>query len=101
MTSYARDEMVSVTDIVKGFKANLEKVTEHAVEKLAIMRNNKPEAVIVPVDDYENMKELYEYAERLSILETVQARKNTPKSEYISFDSILKKAGISRDELRD
>ena len=50
MTSYARDEMVSVTDIVKGFRANLEKVTGHAVEKLAIMRNNKPEAVIVPVD---------------------------------------------------
>jgi PHD/YefM family antitoxin component YafN of YafNO toxin-antitoxin module len=101
MTSYARDEMVSVTDIVKGFKANLEKVTEHAVEKLAIMRNNKPEAVIVPVDDYENMKELYEYAERLSILETVQKRKSTPKSEYVSFDDVLKKAGISRDELRD
>ena len=34
MTSYARDEMVSVTDIVKGFRANLEKVTGHAVEKI-------------------------------------------------------------------
>lgn len=49
--------MVSVTDIVKGFKANLEKVTGHVVEKLAIMRNNKPEAVIVPVDEYEKMFE--------------------------------------------
>ncbi len=101
MTSYARDEMVSVTDIVNGFKANLEKVTGRAVEKLAIMRNNKPEAVIVPVDEYEKMKELYDYAERLSIFETVKARRNTPKSEYISFDDVLKEAGISRDELRD
>ena len=101
MTSYARDEMVSVTDIVKGFKANLEKVTEHAVEKLAIMRNNKPEAVIVPVDEYEKMRELYEYAERLSILEIIGERRNTPKSEYISFDDVLKEAGLSRDELRD
>jgi PHD/YefM family antitoxin component YafN of YafNO toxin-antitoxin module len=93
--------MVSVTEIVKGFRANLEKVTGHAVEKLAIMRNNKPEAVIVSVDEYEKMKELYDYAERLSIFETVQKRKSTPKSEYISFDDVLKAAGISRSELRD
>lgn len=101
MISYTRDEMVSVTEIVKGFRANLEKVTGHAVEKLAIMRNNKPEAVIVSVDEYEKMKELYDYAERLSIFETVQKRKSTPKSEYISFDDVLKAAGISRSELRD
>ena len=76
-------------------------MTEHAVEKLAIMRNNKPEAVIVPVDEYEKMKELYEYAERLAILETVEARRKTPKLEYISFDDVLKEAGLSRNELRD
>jgi len=99
MTSYARDEMVSVTDIVKGFKANLEKVTGHAVEKLAIMRNNKPEAVIVPVDDYENMKELYDYAERLSIFETVQKRRNSGK--LIPFDEVLRRAGLTQDDLRD
>ena len=79
--------------VVKGFKANLEKVTGHVVEKLAIMRNNKPEAVIVPVDEYEKMKELYEYAERLSILEIIGERRNTPKSEYMSFDDALKEAG--------
>ncbi len=99
MTSYARDEMVSVTEIVKGFKANLEKVTGHAVEKLAIMRNNKPEAVIVPVDEYEKMKELYDYAERLSIFETVQKRRNSGK--LIPFDEVLKRAGLTHDDLRD
>ena len=99
MTSYARDEMVSVTDIVKGFKANLEKVTGHAVEKLAIMRNNKPEAVIVPVDEYEKMKELYEYAERLSIFETVRKRRSSGK--LIPFDEVLRQAGLTHDDLRD
>lgn len=101
MTAYARNEMVSVTDIVKSFKTSLEKVTTHTVEKLAIMRNNKPEAVIVPVDEYEKMKELYDYAERLAIFETVQKRKNTSLLEYISFDEALKEGGITRDELRD
>jgi len=99
MTAYTRNEMVSVTDIVKSFKSSLEKVTSRTVEKLAIMRNNKPEAVIVLVDEYEKMKELYDYAERLAIFETIQKRKES--DEYVTFDEVLAKAGLSRDDLRD
>lgn len=99
MTAYTRNEMVSVTDIVKSFKSSLEKVTSRTVEKLAIMRNNKPEAVIVLVDEYEKMKELYDYAERLAIFETIQKRKES--DEYVTFDDVLAKAGLSRDDLRD
>ncbi len=99
MTAYTRNEMVSVTDIVKSFKSSLEKVTSRTVEKLAIMRNNKPEAVIVLVDEYEKMKELYDYAERLAIFETIKKRKES--DEYVTFDEVLAKAGLSRDDLRD
>lgn len=89
--------MVSVTEIAKWFKANLEKVTEHAVAKLAIMQNNKQKAVIASADEYEKMKELYDYAERLSILETVQQRRNNGK--FIPFDKVLKMVGLSRNDL--
>lgn len=99
MTLYARNEMISATEIVKSFKTNLDKVTNHAVEKLAIMRNNKPEAVIVPIDEYEKMKELYDYAERLSIFETVQTRKNI--GSFVAFDDVLKQAGIKKDDIQD
>jgi PHD/YefM family antitoxin component YafN of YafNO toxin-antitoxin module len=57
MTAFTRDEMVSVTDLLKGFKTALHKLSSHEVEKIAIMKNNKPEAVIISVDEYERLKE--------------------------------------------
>lgn len=56
MKAYKRDEMISVTDLLKGFKMTLEKLTSHQLDKVAIMKNNKPEAVIVSVDEYERLQ---------------------------------------------
>ena len=41
MQAYKRDEMISVTDLLKGFKMTLEKLTTHQLDKVAIMKNNK------------------------------------------------------------
>ncbi len=65
MTAYTRDEMVSVTDLLKGFKNALHKLSSHEVEKIAIMKNNKPEAVIVAIEEYEMLRE-YKYWNTLS-----------------------------------
>ncbi len=51
MQAYKRDEMISVTDLLKGFKTTLEKLTSHQLDKVAVMKNNKPEAVIVSIDE--------------------------------------------------
>jgi len=56
MKAYKRDEMISVTDLLKGFKTTLEKLTSHQLEKVAVMKNNKPEAVIISVDEYERLQ---------------------------------------------
>jgi PHD/YefM family antitoxin component YafN of YafNO toxin-antitoxin module len=56
MQAYKRDEMISVTDLLKGFKMTLEKLTSHQLDKVAVMKNNKPEAVILSVDEYERLQ---------------------------------------------
>ena len=56
MQAYKQDEMISVTDLLKGFKMTLEKLTTHQLDKVAVMKNNKPEAVIVTVDEYERLQ---------------------------------------------
>ena len=56
MLAYKRDEMISVTDLLKGFKTTLEKLTSHQLDKVAVMKNNKPEAVIISVDEYERLQ---------------------------------------------
>ena len=44
--AYSREEMISTTDMLKNFAKTLEKVSTHKIEKIAIMKNNKPEAIL-------------------------------------------------------
>ena len=56
MQAYKIDEMISVTDLLKGFKTTLDKLTSHQLDKVAVMKNNKPEAVIISIDEYERLQ---------------------------------------------
>jgi len=81
MVTYAKDEMVGVTELGKSLGAYLDKVTSHTMNKLAIIRRNKPEAVIVSIEDYEHMKAAAEYLEDLEIYETIKTRVLDRKEE--------------------
>lgn len=64
MTTYATNELVSSSDFAKKFGSYLGQIKENTVEKLAILKNNKVEAVLISKDEYEKM------AEALKIVET-------------------------------
>ena len=44
MVTYAKDEMVGITELGKSLGNYLDKVTSHVFDKIAIIRRNKPEA---------------------------------------------------------
>jgi len=48
MVAYAQNELASSTDISKQFGHYLSNVSNGVVEKLAILKNNKIEAVMIP-----------------------------------------------------
>jgi hypothetical protein len=54
------------------------------------------ERVIIPVELWENFKELFEY---IQIYELVQERRKQPPVH--SLDSILAEEGLTRDELEN
>ena len=56
MTAYRSDELVSSSDFAKKFGSYLSQIREHTVDKLAILKNNKVEAVLVSHADYEQMQ---------------------------------------------
>ena len=56
MTAYRADELVSSSDFAKKFGSYLSQIREHTVDKLAILKNNKVEAVLVSHADYEQMQ---------------------------------------------
>lgn len=96
MVAYTKDEIISVSDMARSFSGVLGNIIDHTKEKIAISKNNKLEAVIVNIDEYEKLKEAYDTLEHMDIYEKVQQRKD---SKTVSLEESMKHHGISLDEL--
>ena len=66
MVAYTRDEIISVTDLARNVSATLNSLTSHEKEKVAIMKNNKIETVMISIYEYEKLKEADEYMKKNS-----------------------------------
>ncbi|WP_051488738.1 type II toxin-antitoxin system Phd/YefM family antitoxin [Aliarcobacter lanthieri] len=90
MVAYKRDEIVSVSDISRSFSTILNSIANKSKEKFAISKNNKLEAVILDIEEYERLKNAYDILEQKEI-ETLldnrtQEEKEISHSKIISLD---------------
>jgi PHD/YefM family antitoxin component YafN of YafNO toxin-antitoxin module len=99
MIAYTSQELVSSSDFAKKFGTYLAQLKTDMVDKIAILKNNNIEAVLVPKDDYEAMKRAWELQEHREIYEVVKERKETALDEYVSFDDMAKRLNIDVDDL--
>ena len=96
MVAYTRDEIISVTDLARNVSTTLASITRRTKEKIAISKNNKLEAVIIDIDEYERLRAAYEVMENAEIAQIVAQRKD---SDTIDFETLLTKEGIAYDDL--
>ena len=94
MVAFARNEMVSSSQFVRSFATFLQRMSKSNDEKIVVLKNNQMQAVMIPIDEYERLKSLDDIREYKEIYETVQARKNTPAEDYVSYEDALKQAGL-------
>ena len=94
MITFTRNEIVSATQFVRQFATFLKRITESKQEKVAIIKNNEMQAVFITIDEYERLKAIEEYAEQKEISSLIEARKNTPENEYVSFEDAMNQAGV-------
>ena len=80
MVTYSTNELVSSSEFAKKFGTYLAQIQDNSVEKLAILKNNKVEAVIISKDEYENMKEALTQIEAKKILQSIQSGLDDMKS---------------------
>ncbi|MDX9814133.1 MAG: type II toxin-antitoxin system Phd/YefM family antitoxin [Sulfurimonas sp.] len=93
MVSYTQKEMVGITELGKSLSGFIDKVSSKAVEKLVIIKHNKPEAVILSVDEYERMKEFQDFLENLEIAQIIKERvldKKEPIKMY-SYEEMMER----------
>ena len=68
MSAYTKDEMYTATEMVRNFSSILSEVSSGKKKRAVIVKNNRFEAVLVNVDEYERMQEA------VSILEKIYAK---------------------------
>jgi PHD/YefM family antitoxin component YafN of YafNO toxin-antitoxin module len=99
MVAYTRDEIISATDLARNVSGTLSSITKKLKDKIAISKNNKLEAVIIDIEEYERLKEAYDLMEHMEIAKIVEERRKISKSEYITLEESAKQFGIDLDEL--
>ena len=98
MASYTQQELVGITELSKSLSAYIEKVSSRAIEKLAVVRHNKPEVVILDIEEYERMKKFQDYLEDLEIAQMIKERMLDQEEPMATEDDLreyLEKRGIA------
>lgn len=90
MIAYAKDEIVPVTKIARNLSDILNRLKLGKLRKVAIAKNNRLESVILPIDEYERLQEVYDMVEHMEIYEKVKEREKTAADEFIPLEQVLK-----------
>ena len=90
MVAYTRDEIVSASDVARSFSTILNSIIDKSKDKLAISKNNKLEAVLLDIEEYERLKNAYDILEQKEIETLLNSRtkeeKEASHSKIISLD---------------
>ena len=65
MMTYAKDEIMTATDMVRNFSSVLGSITKGQQKRVVIVKNNRFEAVMIPIDAYEKMREAVMILEKI------------------------------------
>jgi PHD/YefM family antitoxin component YafN of YafNO toxin-antitoxin module len=99
MTTFSREEIVPSTKVSRNLSSLLNKLKSHQLEKVAVLRNNEMEAIIIPIREYEIMQSLLEKDEYKEMYSLIKERDSTPLSSYVDFDSVLSDLKVDHETL--
>lgn len=65
LMTYAKNEIMTATDMVRNFSSVLGSLSKGQNKRVVIVKNNRFEAVMITVDEYEKMSEAVEILEKI------------------------------------
>lgn len=69
MTAFSKDEIYTATEVVRNFSSVLTKISKAELKRAVIVKNNKFEAVLLNMSEYEHLQEA------VSVLEAIYTAK--------------------------
>jgi len=73
MVTYATNELIPSSQFAKKFGSYLSQIQSNVVGKLAILKNNKIEAVVISKDEYEKLTEALKKVESEEFLNSIES----------------------------
>ncbi|RUM68242.1 MAG: hypothetical protein DSZ07_07005 [Sulfurovum sp.] len=98
MVAYTQQELVSATEISKQFGEYISKVKNGIVNKIGILKNNRLNAIILSVEEYEQLIVARNRLEDLEMYQTISERMKTPKDNYLDGNDVLKRLNLSLED---
>ena len=65
MATFSKNEVYTATEVVRNFSSILTKVSKAEMKRAFIVKNNRFEAVMIPIDAYEKMSEAVTILEKI------------------------------------
>ena len=93
--AYTKDEILSASRMARSFGQVLADLSGKRRRRVAVVKNNHLEAVLLPIDDYETMAEALALLEHLEIYRLVEERKGKKRRKTISLDALLKEQRLA------
>lgn len=92
--AYKKEELLSASKVARSFGQVLADLSGKR-RRVAVVKNNHLEAILLPVEDYEAMAEALALLEHLEIYRLVQERKRKKTRKVISLDTLLKEQRLA------
>ena len=92
--AYKKDEILSASRVARSFGQVLADLSGKR-RRVAVVKNNHLEAILLPIEDYETMAEALAILEHLEIYRLVRKRKGKKRPNAISLDALLKEQGLA------
>ncbi len=97
MSAYERSEIIASGKAAKRLGAVLSDLKSGRLKRVVISRNNVLEAVILPVEEYEQLEDAANILEHMKIARIIAQR--AKEEAAVSLEEMLKEEGINLDEL--
>lgn len=94
--TFATDELISSTKLVRNFSSVLWKMKNHSISKVWVLKNNELEAVMMSREAYD---ELMDYIENLEDIALVEERMRNDDWTRYTLEEIAKECDIDLTSL--
>lgn len=92
----SKGELLSLTKVSRGLGQLMDQIKSKALEKIIILKNNEPEAAIIPLEEYLRLKEIADTVELFDIHKIVSERMKDTNQNFVSMDDMFARVDKAR-----